>query len=84
MAERIERIEERVDDTEEREIILVEVIKALTQDQKESQMRLEYLENKSRQNNIRIYNVKENNDSVSMIDFVEMLLLPSLGKMAAE
>lgn len=76
--ERVVAVEERVNCTEEREIVLVEVIKSLTQDVNDMEKRVEYLENKSRQMNIRIYNVKEDKDTGNMINFVEELLHQTL------
>uniref|UniRef100_A0AAV2J264 L1 transposable element RRM domain-containing protein n=1 Tax=Knipowitschia caucasica TaxID=637954 RepID=A0AAV2J264_KNICA len=78
MKERATAVEERVNCAEERETILVEVMETLTQDMDEMQKRVEYLENKSRQMNVRIYNVKENNDPANMRNFVETLLHETL------
>lgn len=55
MAESAEKIKERVGSTYEGEMILVEVIKTLTEDLKETERSQEYLENNSQRNNIRIY-----------------------------
>ena len=50
----------------------------LTKEHKEMSEKLEYLENKSRQNNIRIYGIKEGSEGNDIIDFVTKLLVEKL------
>ena len=57
--ERMEEVTERIAQCEEREDLLHETNNFLMMKLKEAASKIDYLENKSRQNNIRIYNVKE-------------------------
>lgn len=75
---RVSEAEERVNHVEQRETIHVEMIKSLIQNVSDLDNRVEYLENKSRQMNIRLYNVKEDKDPANMMHFVQALLHEAL------
>lgn len=77
--EKMEEVKERLAQCEERETVLYETNNFLMMRLKETTSKLDYLENKSRQNNIRIYNVKEGAEGENMTHCVEGLLKEKLG-----
>ncbi|KAK7905221.1 hypothetical protein WMY93_017828 [Mugilogobius chulae] len=74
----IEEAEQRIHQLEERECDTLHMLKQLSKDQKEMAEKLEYLENKSRQFNIRIYGVKEGLEGEDAIGFITSLLAEKL------
>lgn len=63
--------EQRINQLEEREVTTNVTVKHLLQEQKKMNEKLEYLENKSRQNNIRIYRVREGAEGDDAVGFIK-------------
>ena len=75
---RIEAVEQRVAEMEERETILIKVVKKVSTKQAKSERRLNYAETKSREANIRISNVDYIYDTPDMKDCVAEIIRASL------
>lgn len=71
--------QDRISNLEDKEPTLKEIISHLLINQSRMAARIEYLENKSRQNNIRIYQVKEGAEGADMVKFIEELIRGKLG-----
>lgn len=71
--------QDRISNLEDKEPTLKEIISHLLINQSRMAARIEYLENKSRQNNIRIYQVKEGAEGADMVKFIEELISGKLG-----
>ena len=76
---RVADVEERINKVEERDGIVTETLSHLLQQQLQMEDRVEYLENKSRQLNIRIYRVKEGSEGSDMVGFLKSLFTDALG-----
>ena len=76
--QRIEALEERVAEMEERETILIKVVKKASIKQAKSEKRLNYAETKSREASIRISNVDYIYDTPDMKDCVAEIIRASL------
>lgn len=74
----VKEAEQRINKLEEREDVTTELLKKLVKEQKEMSEKIEYLENKSRQNNIRIYGIQEGLETNDTIGFVTTLLTEKL------
>uniref|UniRef100_A0A8C1V351 L1 transposable element RRM domain-containing protein n=1 Tax=Cyprinus carpio TaxID=7962 RepID=A0A8C1V351_CYPCA len=74
----VKEVEQRINKLEEREDVTTELLKKLVKEQKEMSEKIEYLENKSRQNNIRIYGIQEGLETNDTIGFVTTLLIEKL------
>ncbi|KAK7884048.1 hypothetical protein WMY93_027171 [Mugilogobius chulae] len=70
--------QERIRLLEERECVNTSMLLKLTKEHKEMSEKVEYLENKSRQNNIRIYGVKEGLEGNDPVGFITSLLTEKL------
>lgn len=71
-------MKERISQCEDREVVLHDAHNFLLIKLKEPTNKPDYLENKSRQNNIRIYNVKEGAEGEDMTLFLKGLLKEQL------
>lgn len=74
----VKEAEQRINKLEEREDATTVLLKKLVKEQKEMSEKIEYLENKSRQNNIRIYGIQEGLETNDIIGFVTTLLIEKL------
>lgn len=74
----IKEVEQRIHQLEEREVATNSTLKHLLQEQQKMNEKMEYLENKSRQNNIRIYQVKEGAEGGDAVAFIRSLLVERL------
>lgn len=82
--EDVSAAEERINNMEERETTNIKALTYLLQQEKHMAEKLEYLENKSRQNNIRIHQVKEEAEGTDMVNFLKVLLSEKLEIPAAQ
>ena len=82
--ENILAVEQRVNKLEENEMINARALTHLLQQEKHMVEKMEYLENKSRQNNIRIHQVKEGVEGSDMVKFLKILISEKLEIPAAE
>lgn len=64
---------------EEREVTAKTALKHLLWELKKMNNEVEYLEDKSRQNNVTIYQVKEGAEGDNMVDFIKTLVTEKLG-----
>lgn len=74
----VKEAEQRINNLEEREDATTVLLKKLVKEQKEMSEKIEYLENKSRQNNIRVYGIQEGLEANDIIGFVTTLLTEKL------
>lgn len=70
---RLEQVECRVGELHDTEILHHKSIKYLVNKVSDMEERTEYLENKSRQNNVRIFNIAEKSEGKSMTTFLKQL-----------
>uniref|UniRef100_A0A673L107 L1 transposable element RRM domain-containing protein n=1 Tax=Sinocyclocheilus rhinocerous TaxID=307959 RepID=A0A673L107_9TELE len=76
---RIQQVEERVAEGEEKQQLSTQALRFFLQQNKLLRERTDYLENKSRQNNIRIYRIKGGSGGTDIVGFVERLLKEACG-----
>ena len=74
-----EEAEERIQGLEEREMLSQALLFNIIAEHRDMREKLDYLENKSRQNNIRIYQVKEGAEGADMVGFITRLISEKLG-----
>ena len=82
--ENILAVEQRVNKLEENEMVNARVLTHLLQQEKHLVEKIEYLENKSRQNNIRIHQVKEGAEGGDIVTFLKTLISEKLEIPAAQ
>lgn len=74
----LQEAEQRIHQLEEREVFTNDLIKHINQEQKILNEQLEHMEMRSRQNNIRIYKIKEGAEGEEMLEFIRSLLAEKL------
>lgn len=79
IAKKQEETEERICGLEEREMISQELLCHIISEHRDMAEKIDYLENKSRQNNIRIYQMKEGAEGADMVGFITRLINEKLG-----
>ncbi len=72
-SDRLEQVERQVGETQDTEILHHKTINYLVKKVSDMEECTEYLENKSRQNNVGIFNIPEKNEGNSMIAFLKKL-----------
>ena len=77
-ANKIQTAEERVHELEEREVTTNTALKYLLREQKKTNERLDYMEYKSRQYNMRIYQVPEGLEADDPVGFIKSILVEKL------
>ena len=76
--ERIKEAEDRIDDVETRMLTVEQVMRSMHKTQRQHEEKLIDQEGKARRENIRLYNVPENEEGNSMVSFIETLLREKL------
>lgn len=76
--ERIKEAEDRIDDVEIRMLTVEQVMRSMHKTQRQHEEKLIDQEGRARRENIRLYNVPENEEGNSMVSFIETLLREKL------